>query len=226
MPHDSLTVSELASEARTPVSTIKFYVREGVLPSGDPSAKHRAFYGQAHVRRLRLIRALRQVGGLGMPAIRDICKRLDGKGEGALHDVIVHVIDALGRERRVKSARREVALAREEVLGLLDTQGVRVRPNARAVADLADALVGLRHVIGPEVSATDFVPYLDAMRALAEQDFEANRHLITDAASAGIAATFGTVLWEPILLVLRRIAHEDVSARTFRTAPRRRLRRR
>jgi Transposase zinc-binding domain len=61
---------------------------------------------------------------------------------------------------------------------------------------------------------------------VAEQDFAANGHLVTDAASAGIAATFGTVLWEPILLVLRRIAHEDVSARTFHTAPRRKLRRR
>ena len=84
-----------------------------------------------------------------------------------------------------------------------------------AVVDLADALVGLRHTLGPDISASVFVPYLEAMCALAEKDFETNKHLVTDAASAAVGATLGTVLWEPILLLLRRIAHEHVAVRTF-----------
>jgi hypothetical protein len=55
------------------------------------------------------------------------------------------------------------------------------------------------------------------MCALAERDFEENKHLVRDAASAALGATFGTVLWEPILILLRRIAHEHVAAKTFGT---------
>jgi hypothetical protein len=49
------------------------------------------------------------------------------------------------------------------------------------------------------------------MLALAERDFAATRHLLRDRSSAGLAATFGTVLWEPVLILLRRIAIEHVA---------------
>jgi DNA-binding transcriptional MerR regulator len=225
-PDDSsperLTVSELAERARTSIPSIKFYVREGILRPGDLSANHRAFYDDTHVRRLRLIHVLRQVGGLGMPSIRDVCKLLDAKGSRRIDTIIAHVIDSLGRRggRRSVPTEPEAARAHREVLRLLEAREIRVRREASAVADLANALVGLRHVIGPNVSADDFVPYLDAMCALAKQDFESNRHLVTDPASAGVAATFATVLWEPVLILLRRIAHEHVATETFR-APQR-----
>ena|ERR1700690_451194 len=220
-PDDSnperLTVSQLAARTRTSIPSIKFYVREGILRPGDLSAKHRAFYSDTHVRRLRLIRVLMRVGGLGLPSIRDVCKLLDAKGSRPIDTIIAHVIDCLGRRGRRRSAPTgpEAARAHREVLGLLEARGIRVRREANAVADLANALVGLRHVIGPDVSADDFVPYLDAMCALAKQDFESNAHLVTDPASAGVAATFATVLWEPVLILLRRIAHEHVATETF-----------
>ncbi len=207
-------VSELAQRSRTPLSSIKFYLREGLLPTGDLEATRRAFYSDVHVRRLYLIRVLRDVAGLAVPAIREICKLLDGGGERDLSNVIAHVIDALGRRESPASGPEAVA-ARREVFDLLHGKGVHVRRNAKAVVDLADALLGLRRTLGSDVPAEAFVPYLDAMCALAEKDFEANKHLVADAASAAVGAIFGTVLWEPILILLRRIAHEHVAVKTF-----------
>jgi DNA-binding transcriptional MerR regulator len=213
-PRSAFTVSELAELSETPLSSIKFYLREELLPQGDMTATRRAFYGEAHLHRLRLIKVLREVAGLSVPAIRDICTLLDGEGGRDLSRVIAHVIDALGR-RESPTTGREAAAARRDVIALLDAKGIRVRRNARAVLDLADALVGLRRTLGPEVSASAFVPYLDAMCSLAARDFEDNQHLVTDAASAALGATYGTVLWEPVLLLLRRIAHEHVAAQVF-----------
>jgi DNA-binding transcriptional MerR regulator len=210
----ALTVSDLAKRSKTPISSIKFYLREGLLPAGNPEASHRAFYSDAHVRRLYLIQVLRDVAGLAIPVIRDIGKLLDGEGGNDVSNVIAHVIDALG-QREALSAGREAVAARREVFDILYARGLHVRRNAKAVVDLADALLGLRRTLGCDLSAAAFVPYLDAMCALAEKDFETNQHLVVDAASAALGATFGTVLWEPILLLLRRIAHEHVAVKTF-----------
>lgn len=209
-----LTVSQLVRQSQTPLSTIKFYLREGLLSPGDLQAAHRAFYREAHVQRLRLIQVLREVGRLPIPAIRDICRLLDEEGGRDWARVIAQVIDALGR-REPLAHDPEALGARREVLRLLAAKGIRVRRNSRAVADLASALLGLRRTLGADVSADAFVPYLDAMCALAERDFEANKHLVTSAASAAVGATFATVLWEPVLLLLRRIAHEHITAMMF-----------
>jgi DNA-binding transcriptional MerR regulator len=221
-PKPTFTISELSTCADTPISTIKFYAREGVLPSGNRSAEHRAFYDESHVRRLRVIQALRLVGGLSMTAIREICALLDRDGGVSLGSVVAHVIDALGtRPDGAAAPEPEAMAALREVQRVLDAQGIRVRKSARAVGDLANALVRLRRVFGPDLSAEQFVPYLEAMRALAERDFEVHRGLVTDAASAAVGATFATVLWEPVLLLLRRIAYEHVAAMALDAADRR-----
>jgi DNA-binding transcriptional MerR regulator len=215
---ERLTVSELAKRSRTSVASIKFYVREGILPSGDLSAKHRAFYGEAHVRRLRVIHALRHVGGLSLLTIGGICRLIDADHGAPVIDVVARTMDALGRRGKGKTAsRKDFAVARADILAFLDARGIRVRRDAAAVEDLASALVALRHVIGPEVGANDFAPYLDAMRSLAERDYQVNTNLFADpetvAEAATLAVVLGTVLWEPVLLLMRRVALEHVAAR-------------
>jgi DNA-binding transcriptional MerR regulator len=220
-----LTVSELAREARVPIARIKFYLRERLLPPGNLKAEKRAFYDARHVQRLRLIHTLRQVAELGVPAIRDLCRLLDGNAKHDLSSVVLHVIDALGRRVPQKQPipTRELARTKKELLAFLSARGMRVRPDARALADLAHALVGLRQVLGAEVPAQALTPYLDAMCALAEHDFAAIEPLVSDGASAGLAATFGTVLWEPVLILLRRLAHESVASTRLSGVARRRV---
>ena len=47
-----------------PVATIKFYLREGLLPDGVLTSATQAQYDETHVARLRLVRALIGPGGL------------------------------------------------------------------------------------------------------------------------------------------------------------------
>jgi hypothetical protein len=55
-----------------PIPTVKFYLREGLLPPGTPTARNRARYDDTHLDRLRLIRVLTTVGGLEIGAVRDL----------------------------------------------------------------------------------------------------------------------------------------------------------
>lgn len=58
-------------------STIKFYIREGILPAGEPQARNQASYGPRHLERLALITALREVAGLSLEGIARVTAELD-----------------------------------------------------------------------------------------------------------------------------------------------------
>src|SRR5678816_76704 len=70
-------IAELSSKSGTSIPSIKFYLREGLLPAGSPTGKNQAEYAEAHVRRLRLIRALIDVGGLTVAAAREVLSAVD-----------------------------------------------------------------------------------------------------------------------------------------------------
>jgi DNA-binding transcriptional MerR regulator len=72
------TIDDLAAMSKVPSRTIRFYQAKGVLPR--PELRGRvAYYGAAHVERLKLIASL-QDRGLRIDAIRDLLARID-KGE-------------------------------------------------------------------------------------------------------------------------------------------------
>lgn len=72
------TIDELAAATRVPSRTIRFYQSRGALMA--PEIRGRvAYYGPAHVERLKLIAQL-QDRGLRIDAIGDLMKRID-KGE-------------------------------------------------------------------------------------------------------------------------------------------------
>lgn len=72
-----MRMSALSATTEVPVATIKYYLREGLLARGDLSAPNQAAYGEAHVRRLRLIRALIEVGGIGIAGARSVLAAID-----------------------------------------------------------------------------------------------------------------------------------------------------
>ena len=57
-------MAELAKRSGLSVATIKFYLREGLLPPGQRSNVNQAEYDEAHLERLRMIRALAKVARL------------------------------------------------------------------------------------------------------------------------------------------------------------------
>jgi DNA-binding transcriptional MerR regulator len=92
-PASEYTIDELASAAKVPSRTIRFYQSRGALMS--PEIRGRvAYYGAAHLERLKLIAQL-QDRGLRIDAIRDLLTSID-RGE-------VDLAEWLGVEQQVQA---------------------------------------------------------------------------------------------------------------------------
>jgi len=85
-----MKISELSERSGVPLPTIKFYIREGLLPKGTSTTKNQADYGPDHLARLTLIRALKDDAGLGIEAIARALRAADD----AKDEFVVAAIDA------------------------------------------------------------------------------------------------------------------------------------
>ncbi len=72
-----MTISELSSRAGVPVSTIKFYIREGLIPRPVKTGETRAFYTGQHLDRLELVQKIRKEGTMTLQQIRGITELID-----------------------------------------------------------------------------------------------------------------------------------------------------
>jgi DNA-binding transcriptional MerR regulator len=72
-----MKLHQLAEVTSTPVSTVKYYLRAGLLPPGEKLNATTAAYGRRHVERLELIGALRQVVGLGLSQVRQVVEAVE-----------------------------------------------------------------------------------------------------------------------------------------------------
>ena len=72
-----MRISELSRRSGVPASTIKFYIRDGLLPPGTPSQRNQADYGESHLQRLDLIKALRDVADLPLEVVRAVLEQFD-----------------------------------------------------------------------------------------------------------------------------------------------------
>lgn len=89
-----MKISALAQRTGVAVGTIKFYLREGVVPPGRATSRTTAEYDEAHVERIRLVRALTDSGGLGIAAVRRIIAAIEAPDPARL-DVLATAQDAL-----------------------------------------------------------------------------------------------------------------------------------
>jgi len=76
-----MRIAELSRTSGVPVPSIKYYLRAGLLPPGERTAPNQADYTEKHLHRLKLIRALIEVGGLSIAAVGDLLTSLDARGD-------------------------------------------------------------------------------------------------------------------------------------------------
>ena len=72
-----MKMSQLCEASGVSVPSIKFYLREGLLPAGERTSATQAEYGPEHVERLRLIRALIDIGGLSVATAQRVLEAID-----------------------------------------------------------------------------------------------------------------------------------------------------
>jgi DNA-binding transcriptional MerR regulator len=210
-----MRISELAQRGGVSVATTKYYLREGLLPAGSATARNQATYDEAHLHRLRLIRALREVGGLDIRAIRAVIQAIEDEGLSR-HELFGVAQRAMDDRSGIdaEDVPADLARARAEVDAFIAELGWDVESGAPARHALADALVALWR-LGREGGAELFRPYATAADAMASREVPA----IPADEPRGLAVeqlVIGTVIYEAAFVALRRLAHEHHSARVGR----------
>jgi DNA-binding transcriptional MerR regulator len=204
-----MRMAELSARSAVPIPSIKLYIREGLLPAGTHTAKNQARYTTAHLEQLQLIRSLRDVLDMPLAQIARVVAAQAGTG----HDRVQHGLDAaVPRQATAIVGTAEQEHAWKALQPVMRKLGWRSSRDAVAVQDTLRALVaiaaGLNAAVTPEVIAR----YAKVAQDIAA--FEIPDDWDPSATPEGSLryAVLGTLLFEPLILALRRIAHGERSA--------------
>lgn len=193
------------------IPTIKFYVREGLLPAGELTSPNQAAYGETHVQRLRLIRALLDVGGLSVAAIREVILAVDDP-ERSVHKLLGTVASGLV-PRYDRESHAGIEEARKQVAALIAARGWRVQQGNPAAEALAVALAAV-----DEAGHGGFSQVLDAYADAAERVARADLNYVAGNVAREVlveSVVVGTVIGDAMFSALRRMAQTDTSDRMY-----------
>ncbi|MFD3593485.1 MerR family transcriptional regulator [Nocardia sp. NPDC058640] len=197
------------------VATIKYYLREGLLPPGERTSPNQASYGEEHLRRLRLVRAMIEVGGIPIATVGEVIAAIDSP-EMSLFNVLGVAQDSLATAvPATRDAEWDRAYA--AVCAEMDRRGWDINPSPQAIDTLTGVIVRFAQ-LGYDTWADDALPsYFDGARRVAEADVPAalsagDRDDIID------AVVVHTVLGDTALAAIRRIAQAQVSLERLQNA--------
>ncbi|ONI85877.1 hypothetical protein ALI144C_12255 [Actinosynnema sp. ALI-1.44] len=202
-----MRMAELSRRTGVPVPTIKYYLREGLLLPGERTSPNQAFYDESHIRRLRMIRALAEVGGLPIAKVRDVLDAVDSPEEP------FEVLGAVQHSIEPPTGNREGVhweAATRRVSQLLADHGWRANVHSPPAQTLIAALASL-HELGRDDLADLIERYAPHVEKIAEEDVKrvARGRGIEDTVEGVV---IGTVLGETMLGALRRLAHQHATA--------------
>ncbi len=209
-----MRVGELSKRSGVPVPTIKYYLREGLLPAGVLTSPNQAHYDDEHLRRLRLVRALVDVGDLSIAAVREVLAAIDTRDD-TLHKKLGLVQEAISQPGTGELD----PLAVEDVLAFFRRQG-------EECADVTDSNV--THMLATALSAARSVghdhfrelldPYLEGLKIIAQADVDyiATRGSTDDIVEGMVV---GTLIGDAVIKAVRRLAHAQVSRKVLSDGP-------
>jgi DNA-binding transcriptional MerR regulator len=215
-----MRISELSRRSGVPVATIKYYRREGLLPEGRALNPTAVEYGEEHVQRLRLIRSLIQLGGLSVARTREVLEAVEQPLDAFETLAVIHHAlpvpsaetsgkDGEDHEGAADGAASGGAVARVEAL--IENMGWRISDASPHRPALAESLAALSR-LGTDYTADDLIPYARLATSTADLDF-AQFEGIEDRIALAERAVVLTVLFEPVVRLLRRLAQEDANHR-------------
>ena len=205
-----MRIAELSRVSGVPVPTIKYYLRENLLPPGELTSPNQASYGDLHVRRLRLIRALVDLAGVPVAQVKEVLEGLDSDTM-PLHDQIGRAHRAITSHRQLTSVTPDTEAAATQVDALLKSRNWKVDPDAPALTTLTETIATMRS-LGQE-HLTDLVEaYADAVEKFTALEVAAvtANHPTPDQIAESVI--IGTILGETLISSLRLLAQESTSA--------------
>ncbi len=213
-----MRISDLSRQTGVPVATIKFYLREGLLPPGTRTGRNQATYGETHLRRLMLIRALTNVGQLDLTSVHTLLTTIDDEKIPLteLYEIIDRVLfpqsSTSAGSGTPERTRADVERARVDVDRFVAGLDWHVESDAPGRARLALVLATLRS-LGCGSGIDFFTPYAEAAERLAIQELNL---LPPDGEGVDRAATVArSILLEVALTAMRRMAQEHLVALRF-----------
>ena len=200
----AMRISKLSELAGLPVGTVKFYLRTGLLHPGRATSATQAQYNDTHVDRLRLIRALLEVGHLPLADIQRVVDAIDLPTEDPATNVAL--VQRAVSPQLEDDAEVDLTRARE----LVDELGWSIAPDSPHLPHLARALAALDSVEQPAGR--------ERLRVYAESASHAARNdvdLITDTPDADkpVVAAVSSAIYETVFTALHRLAVENQTAR-------------
>jgi DNA-binding transcriptional MerR regulator len=207
---DSYTIhmrmSELSRTTDTPVATVKYYLREGLIPPGIRTSPNQAQYGDAHVRRIRLVRALLGPGGLDVATARGVIAAIDSDLP------LPHVFGVAQQAASVHVDERDLdAAALERADDLLGDFAIHPDNPGRAATA---AVLRAFDSVGQRDADDWYRRYVDAALLVAEADLDLVERRTTRDEKAETVVV-GTALGDALFAALRRAAQEHVSTTRY-----------
>ncbi|GAB3219508.1 MerR family transcriptional regulator [Glycomyces halotolerans] len=207
-----MRIGELSARTGVPMPTIKYYVREGLLSGGERVSRNQVSYGEEHVRRLRLVRAMVEIGSLPIAKVREVLTEVDAPGRG-LDSTLGVVSRALGNFQARTEELHESDL--DTAMAIAERNGwTRMTPERHQVRSLAQVIGALR-LLGLDDLVDRADDYARAAETVAATDISL---LNTRRDRDELLETMivGTVLGDALFAALRRMAHAELSAAQFK----------
>lgn len=218
-----MRMSELSAITGVPVPTLKYYLREGLLHAGERTSPNQARYDESHLARVRLIRALVEVGGLPIASAAEVVAAMQRPELELSH--LFGIAQRAVTERTAAAPVDSIAVGEREptpgerrIAELCARRGWRVHADNPGLAMAARVLdtyerLDQRHL----VDALD--EYAEAAERVAAADLAtvaiAGERTHGDRAAMANVVVVGTVLGDSLAAGLRRIAQEVASYRIF-----------
>lgn len=200
-------MAELSTRSGIPATTIKYYLRLGLLHAGERQSSTWSDYDDSHLRRITLIRALIDVAGLPLDAVHRVLE--------VVADQAVPLHKALGTAQWLLSPTPPEDASdesRERVDALLRRHNWELASNSPHRAVLGAALDRLDRLAFPAPDGL-LDRYAEALSRFAPSEVDPIT-TETDRTTAIEHLIIGTLLYEPLLVTIRRMAHESQSARS------------
>lgn len=211
-----MRIAELSRVSGVPVPTIKYYLREGLLPAGELTSPNQADYGDQHLHRLRLIRALVDLGQVPVAGVKRIIEALDSDSL-SLHDQIGRAHRAITPQPQLTASTEIRAEAAAQVDELIRSRGWTVDPDAPALTTLIETVAAFR-TLDQDHLAGFLDSYADAVEKFTELEVAAvtSRADRTTPDQIAESVVIGTILGETLISTLRLLAQESISARRWK----------
>ena len=211
-----MKMAELSRRTGVPVPTIKYYLREGLLPPGVRTSRNQADYDESHVRRLSVIRSLVEVAKLPLATIKEVLAKVDSPDQ-QLHDAFGVAQRSVTAEwSSIDETHRDAAAAMLQKV--ISERGWNVHTTSPAYRTSVSVLATYLALGSDDLTAT-LPRYAEAAELIGAADIDALVGRSGDLERQIEAVVIGTLVGDQLIAALRRLAQEDLSRRTFGGAP-------